>query len=745
MTTNIDHLLAKSDPQETVMQHTDEVVKAWQALRERYATDLDLPDEFWQRGYWSALFHDFGKICGNFQDMIYKKPGWLNRTVRHEFLSGMFIFFANPEEVKRHPLWVFAVFSHHKPLTDLLFQDNRDKTLVLSEADFAAAKTVFLERSRVAGVPFPLWEKDQSGKMPRVPMDGLYKVFYEKILNLMPKDFTAGQRTEYIFHKAMLNIADWTASAHRELPSGWTFDPDFLEKKIIQKLQKENKPVENFQFLKFQQDCLRPGCTMAVAPTGSGKTEAALLWASQKREFEKIIYLLPTRVTSNAIYQRLIQYFEKDRCAVVHSSALFFQKEIDDRYAADDRGYLLDKTFFKDVSVCTVDQVLTQGFNLGFWEIKTFHLFRAKVIIDEIHLYEPYTLGLIVSTISFLRTEFKAEFFIMTATMPHKLLALLQKTLDIGDAGTVRDHQLLDKSRNIFEVRETESDGIETEVKKWLSQKKKVLVVVNTVDEAIRLYEKYKPYTPHIMCYHSRFIQLDRQEKEKMILEREKTGESFLLVATQVVEVSLDIDFDVLFTENAPMDALIQRAGRVNRGRKKEGSKVIVFKHQPMVEELIYAREDFLTKTFDLLREKNGQKLTERELTELVDKVYENYNVEADESYQLGLNIYTEIQRGLHFIKDNTGLQESYTREGLDTESIIPDKFYEALQGAKQEVKHKYEVSVRKPKLKWATWRKDPEHDWFKYLDCFYDNETGLKFKTKGNKEKYHESITIST
>jgi len=744
MTTNIDHLLAKSDPQETVMQHTDEVVKVWQEIRARYAADLDLPNEFWRQGYWSALFHDFGKICGNFQDMIHKKPGWLERTVRHEFLSGMFLVLANPDEVRRQPLWLFALFSHHKSLTDLLFQQDALRTLVLSEADFATAKTVFLKRSVTAGMPFPMGQKDQSDKMPRISMEGLYKVFYEKILNNFPQYFTTQQRTEYIFYKAMLNIADWTASAHRELPCGWTFDPVFLKEKIIQKLRDEEKSVENFQFLKFQQDCLRSGCTMAVAPTGSGKTEAALLWASQKREFEKIIYLLPTRVTSNAIYQRLIQYFEKDRCAVVHSSALFFQKEIDDRYVADDRGYLLDKTFFKDVSVCTVDQVLTQGFNLGFWEIKTFHLMRAKIIIDEIHLYEPYTLGLIVSTIRFLRTEFKAEFFIMTATMPQKLLALLQKTLDIDEASTIRDHELLDKARNIFEVRENGSDGIENEVKEWLSRKKKVLVVVNTVDEAIRLYEKYKVHTESIMCYHSRFIQFDRQEKEKMILEREKTGEAFLLVATQVVEVSLDIDFDVLFTENAPMDALVQRAGRVNRGRKKEDSRVIVFKHQPMVEELIYSREDFLTKTFDLLREKNGQKLTERELTELVDRVYENYNVETDDGYQRGLNAYTEIQRHLHYIKDNTGLQESYTREGLDTESIIPDRFYEELQGAKQELKHKYEVSVRKPKLKGATWRKDPEHDWFKYLDCYYDSETGLKFKTKSNNEKYRENITVT-
>lgn len=740
MDATIEHLLAKSEPKETVMQHTDLVVAAWQELRDRYAADLELTDEFWQQGYWSVLFHDFGKICGNFQDMLSGKTGWKNHTVRHEFLSGMFLLLANPEEVSRQPLWLFAVFSHHKPLTDALFQQDALRTLVLPKTDFASAKVVFLQRSTAAGIPFPLSEKDQSDKIPVITLGGLYKVFEGRILKNLPRRFTAQHRIDYIFFKAMLNIADWTASAHRELPPGWTFSREFLKEKVIQKLLDEGKVIENFKFMKFQEDCLRVGATLAVAPTGSGKTEAALLWASQKKRFEKIIYLLPTRVTSNAIYQRLIKYFGKDKCAVVHSSALFFQKEIDDKF--DDRGYLLDKTFFKDVSVCTVDQILTQGFNLGFWEIKTFHLFRAKVIIDEIHLYEPYTLGLIISTIQFLRAQFKTEFLIMTATMPQKLLKLLQKTMEVDEKSTIRDHELLDKSRNIFEVRETEADGVENEVKKWLSNKKKVLVVVNTVDEAIRLYEKYKLHTINIMCYHSRFIQLDRQEKEQEILRREKTGEAFLLVATQVVEVSLDIDFDVLFTENAPMDALIQRAGRVNRQRKKEGSKVIVFKHQPVVEELIYAGGDFLTKTFNLLKEKQGQKLTERELTELVDKVYENYNVEADEGYQRGLNAYAGIQQHLHYIKDNTGLQESYTREGLDTETIIPEKFYEMLQGSKVEIKHKYEVSVRKSRIKWVKWKKDPEHEWFKYLDCYYDSETGLKFKTKETQEKYRESVT---
>ena len=82
---------------------------------------------------------------------------------------------------------------------------------------------------------------------------------------------------------------------------------------------------------------------------------------------------------------------------------------------------LRDRTFFSNVTVCTIDRLLTQGFNLGFWEVKSFHCRNARIIIDEIHLYSPYTLALILQTIKFLREKLNARFFIMSATMPTKV------------------------------------------------------------------------------------------------------------------------------------------------------------------------------------------------------------------------------------------------------------------------------------------------------------------------------------
>jgi CRISPR-associated endonuclease/helicase Cas3 len=721
MPKNLDNILAK--PDETLIQHTDAVLLRWQWLRKRYAPMLNMPNDFWQHSFWAALFHDFGKVCDNFQDTVRRRPGWQYKRMRHEFLSGNFMLLANAIEfLRKQPLSVFAVFSHHKPLTDELFQSDCNQKMVLPQQEYSMLQVIFHEKSIEAGFPFEIDSKGAAafGKSTSAGLYNQYNVFVKK---LMP-GFSDAHRREYIFFKAILNIADWLGSSHRDLSPGLSYTPEFLKEKIIDKLRREGKIIENFQFRQFQTESKQVGSILAIAPTGSGKTEAALLWASQKEEFDKIIYLLPTKVTSNAIFMRLSHYFGPESCAVVHSSARLFLKEMK---LEQDRKYILDRTFFKEVTVCTVDQILTQGFNLGFWEIKTFHLFRAKVIIDEIHLYQPYTLALIIETVRFLQLHFQTQFFIMTATMPIRLFNLLRQTLDIGEENVIRDHELLSEARNIFEVRDGAADEMDAEILVYLSQNKKVLIVLNTVDEAIRLFEKYKSFTPNRICFHSRFIQKHRVDKEKLILDKEKSGEPFLLIATQVVEVSLDIDFDVLFSENAPMDALIQRAGRVNRARKKVETKVIVFKHQQITEEKIYPKE-ILDKTFDLLSEHDGKKITEKTLTELVDLVYESFDVEIDEGFLRGKSAYNNIQKRLHFIKDNDELDDTYTREGLDSVNVIPMLYEEFLSDKDEIEKTKYEVSIRRQNLFRGKHFSDKKHKWFRYFDCIYDEETGLKF-----------------
>ena len=234
-----------------------------------------------------------------------------------------------------------------------------------------------------------------------------------------------------------------------------------------------------------------------------------------------------------------------------------------------------------------------------------------------------------------------------------------------------------------------------------------------------------------ILCYHSRFIQKDRSRKEEKIFELENKDESCLLVATQVAEVSLDIDFDILFTENAPIDAIIQRAGMINRKRRKEGSKVIVFKHSETSEKFIYNLPGILKRTFTLLRKKNGERLNESHLLQMVNEVYEGIEIETNEEFKNGLTRYQKIQNDLHQILDLVSSDEVFTRWNINAENIIPDIFQEKLAGASIMEKAKHEVSVSQKRLHTIKTNSDEEHGWFKYADVLYDFETGLKFKHK--------------
>lgn len=723
-------IYAKTD--ELLSEHTENVVNVWTELKSYYSSDFS--NDFWEDTLFAVVFHDCGKVINNFQNMIHSIQNNQRRNfdnnIRHELLSGLILFSLNPNYYVIKNLPIFSIFSHHKSLNNELFIDETSKNLEMNKeniVEFFKFAFELLEKNNIDVSSFQLKSERIADSFSKTDIEYIYKKFknfYENSISY----WNEKKRLEYINQKSILYLSDWLASGHKNLPKNLSYNIDGL-KNILNEFLKSKKNVEFLNFKEFQLESLTKKNVIAIAPTGSGKTEAALLWASLKENNSRIVYLLPTRVTSNAIYERLKSYFDDDlnQVALIHSSAISYQKLTRENNKYDGNEYLLDKVFFKNISVATIDQVLTSGFNLGYWELKTFHLLNAKVIIDEIHLYSPYTLGLIVSTIEYLLINFNTTFYLMSATMPKKLVSLLSKIFKKNkkEIKIIEDKQLLDSARNTFIVIDDFVDSHDNLIIENYKSGKKVLLVVNTVSEAIRLNNKYEDLNP--ICYHSRFIVKDRAEKEKEIYSADKYNKPCLLIATQVVEVCLDIDFDVLFTENAPIDAIIQRAGRINRKRNpNKDSKVYIFKHNDITN-YVYADKNILNNSFNLLKEINNTMPTESKLIELVDNVYENYDVENDKVYLDAKSLYKRIQVHHKFILDNNNEDKVYTREGLDSVSIIPMQFMQELQEKPFYIKSLYEVSLSNYNFK--KFNKEKDNYGFTYLDVGYNYRIGISLE----------------
>ena len=213
--------------------------------------------------------------------------------------------------------------------------------------------------------------------------------------------------------------------------------------------------------------------------------------------------------------------------------------------------------------------------------------------------------------------------------MPSALRGVLQAAISEGgqeqpQASLIEDRSLLDQARSRWSTCETPLGqwllkGVDTDRPRpsqrfrglWderndRGEPSRILIVVNTVQQCQMLARSLRHFKP--TCYHSKFIFKDRRRIEREIDKNPPR----LLIATQVVEVSLDIDYDILLTECAPIDALVQRAGRINRTRRDVPGRVVVHPHEEKSEKVYSQPYGILGRTWSLLP-RDPKLLTERQ------------------------------------------------------------------------------------------------------------------------------------
>jgi len=705
-------LLAK--PDETLWTHLQRVAELTEELTARLGLSKDLS----RRALLAALFHDLGKATRDFQRYMRllregreKEARRLKpRVFPHALASLNFILLAEKELFGEPFLATGAVLSHHSPLSGELyrtwegkpdFEEGLVDLITRLFKDWQSVLGGVPERQNFVTIqeisPLDLLETAREKNGRKVSLRGLFK---------------EAPRWDFARVKTVLHLADWLASAGREnadelfLKDGRHALEDYFYRRKIIPYAFQQKTEE----LSGKDLALR-------APTGSGKTEALLLWAGKA---ERIIYLLPTQATVNAMFERLRDIYGRERVGLAHGHASYvLRQETEDDFLWE---RLAASVFAKPVTVATLDQFLLAGLQGRHWEERLSLAAQAHIIFDEIHSYEPYTLGLLVEMLS----DFPGRTFALaSATLPEALLEIFSPGNLIEaeeDFFSRKHHRLRLESYSLGEAL--------SEIISLAQAGYRVLVILNTVREAQEIYRRLQEdYQGPIYLFHSRFVFRDRLKKERLTQEQSPGS---ILVATQVVEVSLDISYDVLFTELAPLDALVQRLGRVNRRGERPLAEVAIFSHVGEGSKRVYP-EGILEKTFTLL--KNLPEVPEeRDWVKGVSLLYEELvkDFPFRRDFELGRKTLREVREilGCYTIDlaDEELRTHFATRKGTPSVEVLPEMFLDEARSFKDRGESWRLVELLVPV---PIWWLNAFRDWFYPAEDFGCFVTRLPYCTE--------------
>ncbi len=366
--------------------------------------------------------------------------------------------------------------------------------------------------------------------------------------------------------------------------------------------------------------------TLLVAPTGAGKTDFLL-----KRCKGRIFYTLPFQASINAMWERMKKTIPNKDIRLQHAtSKIVVGNSLEEK--------LLQSLPGSTVKVLTPHQMAAVIFGTAGYESVMLDLKGCDIILDEIHTYSDFSQSMVLEIVKML-LMLDCKLHIGTATMPSVLYTEILHIL--GGEEQVYQVKLPVEILDSFNRHQIYKLDDESEIEKILTNafinNEKVLVIYNTVKKAQLEFKKFREVFPEIpmLLIHSRFKRADRIAIETR-LKSEFNGDSSikfgdglkpcLVVSTQVVEVSLDISFDRMITQCAPLDGLIQRFGRVNRKRsaKTIGKFKPIHVIAPTGSALPY-KMDILEATFNQLPS-YGEVLEERSLQSKIDIVYPELN-----------------------------------------------------------------------------------------------------------------------
>ncbi|HXG74114.1 MAG TPA: CRISPR-associated helicase Cas3' [Candidatus Nitrosotenuis sp.] len=636
-----DAVILAKDNGETLAEHTLRCLRAAEILLRRLPFNDDVIAKLERDLKIALAVHDVGKAATGFQKVLRgDMEKWAHR---HEILSAAFgSYLGLGEEI------LLAVITHHKSLpTDGVSPDKgclpyeeipwpTDLTPVWNEMAKEWNDNIITFKKE--------WKKIIAAIGWKVDTEniGLSPLWIDKSWlrrNKQSRNIEFQKRYYASVLRGLLVSSDHIGSNIRvDLESALRTIP------LLNSYQIAPHNIRTFQRNAGKVN----GHLILRAPTGSGKTVAALLWAqTNQKKNGRLFYVLPNIASINAMHDRLKSYFGDDNVGLLHSRAAsslysIFESDGDltsrlrNQGTARMLGSLAREMWFP-VRVCTPHQVLRYSLHGKGWETMLSEFPNSCFIFDEIHAYDPSITGLTVATAKHLITK-NASCLFLSATMPEFLrkqvlereipsISFLEPSTD-----EATDNAILELKRHNYEIIGGDIMSNIDLIVKEAEKARSTLVVCNHVPTAQQVYAEIRNRIKETVLLHSRFCKRDRNRIEQKI--RESLPK--ILVSTQVVEVSLDVDFDQGFLEPAPLDALVQRFGRINRYGKRQPAPVRIFEKQ-LHRYNIYDKK-FVDKSLQELSSL-ANPLREQDLVRAADRVYsQGYSDESKFRYENALN-----------------------------------------------------------------------------------------------------------
>ena len=711
------HILAKSIENGgiTLESHLGSVT-SFAVLAARHAgMDIEIARQ-------GALLHDIGKASIVFQRRLKNRPSPLELPFRHEIASLFFLKLSHPE---LWPFMVSMIIAHHKSI----YKDISTTGIIDLDIEYKEDILQF----HLTG--FSSWVADAIGILTNLNFPG---VTHETII------------TEDDAREAYFFALDYC----KKSPKGWSpwkgllIGADHIASAVGD--FKENVPIlfatPNVDYYNRKGDLYPLSLidsdkakkhTFVKAPTGAGKTDFLI-----KRCQGRIFYTLPFQASINAMYERILHDLgdHVEDIRLLHSiSQLVINEEHITKKVIQDK-------FGASIKVLTPHQLSSIAFGTRGYESILFDLQGSDIILDEIHTYSDIMQSIVLKMVEVLK-HVGCRIHIGTATMPSVLEEAIFEILGKEDVQYVQLPDAILTSFNRHKIYKTTTfTNILPVLEEAIEQKKKILIVCNRVSNAQILFERMEEFYPKTakMLIHSRFKRGDRNRLEKELKDVYNiTPHACIVVATQVVEVSLDISFDLMITETAPIDALIQRFGRINRKRTVD----TIGKYKPIYviappekdSDCLPYNPKVLKNSFDVLPA-NGELLKETELQSLINSVY-------PEIERLDIDLDAVFVNEKWRLKELCHLPKSALIEKLDIDSVAcitqEDDETGKYRDANKEERILMEIPVRYNSLRWKNLKQSNigTHP-FIIPDIAYSSERGLNL-TKLGPQNYDTNYQI--